>query len=113
MMERRCFLLTAVVGALAAPLRVHGQQAGRGLPQIGFLQQGEPSNEIVLRIREALRKGLLEHGGYVDGKNITMEYRTGVDAEALTGAAKELVHRKVDVVVAGGTPAGLAAQRAT
>jgi putative ABC transport system substrate-binding protein len=110
-MNRRAFV-TGLGAVLFAPRAVDAQPTGRGLPQVGFLQQGNPSAEILLRIREAFKEGLREHGGHVDGQNIAIQYRTG-DMEGLTSAAKDLVNSKVDVIVAGGTPAGLAARRAT
>ena len=111
MISRRAFLRSSLI-LLVAPLVAEAQQAGRRLPRVGFLQQGNASAEVLLRIREAFREGLREHGGYVEGQNITIEYRTG-DMEALPSAANDLVRLNVDVIVAGGTPAGLAAQRAT
>jgi putative tryptophan/tyrosine transport system substrate-binding protein len=110
-MDRRAFV-TGLGAVLAAPLGADAQQPGRKLPQIGFVQQGNPSDVILLRIRAAFNEGLREHGGHVDGQNIAIEYRTG-DIEGLMSAARDLVNRKVDLIVAGGTPAGLAAQRAT
>ena len=62
---------------------------------------------------DAFRQGLREHG-YVEGQNITVEYR-GADSktERLPGLATELVHLKVDLIVAAGTPVARAVQHAT
>jgi putative ABC transport system substrate-binding protein len=103
-------VVLAVVLALS-PLAAAAQQA-RKLPRVGVLVQGDPSAPTVLRTTEALRRGLREHGAYVAGQNISIEYRYG-DLNGLPSAADDLVRLNVDVIVAGGTPAGLAAQRAT
>ncbi len=104
-------------GLLAAPLGVEAQQykaqqqaAGR-VPRIGFLIQGEPSAPIVSGIREQFSRGLREEG-YVEGQNITIEYRYG-DAGGLRNAANDLVRLNVDVIMAAGTAAALAAKQAT
>jgi putative ABC transport system substrate-binding protein len=67
---------------------------------------------MVLSLTEAFRRGLREHGGYVEGQDIAIEYRYG-DLDGLRSAANDLVRLNVDVIVAGGTPAALAAKRAT
>jgi ABC-type uncharacterized transport system substrate-binding protein len=48
----------------------------------------------------------------VEGQNIAIEYRYG-DLDGLRSAANDLVHLNVDLIVAGGTPAAIAAKRAT
>jgi putative ABC transport system substrate-binding protein len=65
-----------------------------------------------LRDTEALSQGLREQGSYVEGQNIAFEYRYE-DLDGLRSAANDLVRLNVDVIVAGGTPAALAAKRAT
>ena len=111
-MNRRTFLCGLTLGTVSAPLAAEAQPAGRRVPRIGFLQQGDPSASITLRVTEALRQGLREHGGYVEGQSIAIEYRYG-DLDGLRGSANDLVRLKVDVIYAGGTPAALAAKRAT
>jgi ABC-type uncharacterized transport system substrate-binding protein len=107
--DRRSFL--AGVGAVVImPPVTQAQQAGK-MPRVGFLIQGEPSAPIVLSIKESNSRGLREEG-FVEGQNITIEYRYG-DLDRLIDAANELVHLNVDVILAGGTPAALAAKRAT
>src|SRR4029078_11234123 len=62
---------------------------------------------------DALRQGLSELG-YIEGQNIIIERRSAeARIERLPALAAELVGLKVDVIVAGATPAGRAAQQAT
>ncbi len=100
-------------GLLAAPLAAAAQEykAGR-VPRVGLLLLGDPSSPIVVRATEAFRQGLREYGGYVEGRNIAIEYRYG-DFDGLRIAANDLVRLNVDVIVAQGTPGALAAKRAT
>lgn len=60
----------------------------------------------------AFRRGLAELG-YVEGQNLTIEYRSDDRAERLAGLAAELVRLQVDVLVTRGSQAALAAKRAT
>jgi putative ABC transport system substrate-binding protein len=56
----------------------------------------------------------LEKLGYVQGKNLVIEYRSAEsNVELLAEAAEELAERKLDVIFAAGTPAALAAKHAT
>src|SRR5499425_1103758 len=102
--------------ALCAVLRVlsvhaEAQQSGR-VPRIGFLFAG-PRSSYSTRI-EAFLQGLRELG-YIEGKNIAIEYRYAEGQfERLPDLAAELARLKVDVIVtAGGTPSLLAAENAT
>jgi putative ABC transport system substrate-binding protein len=70
MMDRRRFLLTSLAGALAAPLAA-GAQAGK-MWRIGFLGAATPAR--FERFIEAVRLGLRDYG-YVENKNITIEFR--------------------------------------
>jgi putative ABC transport system substrate-binding protein len=109
-MDRRRFLLTSLAGALAAPLAVEAQQAGK-VYRIGYLSsRGCP---IRPEMMGPFRQGLRELG-YVEGQNIIIECRgaPGV-ADRFAGFAAELVGLKVDVLVAEGTALALAAQEAT
>jgi putative ABC transport system substrate-binding protein len=99
-------------GFLASPLAAEAQQAGRMVPRIGLLLHGDASAPIIVSLREAFSQGLRESGGHIEGQNIAIEYRYGALAR-LPSLANELVRLKVDVIVAGGTPAGLAVKQAT
>jgi putative tryptophan/tyrosine transport system substrate-binding protein len=68
-MERRTFMAVVSGGLLAAPLYARAQPAGT-TPRIGFLRSGSPPDPFV----EAFRQGLRELG-YVEGRNISIEYR--------------------------------------
>ena len=84
------------------------QQAGK-IPRIGFLRSQTQSPGMT----DAFRQGLRELG-YVEGKNILIEYRSAEGkVEQLPDLATELVRLKVDVIVVGGTPAIRAAKQAT
>jgi len=101
---------TLVLGLLVAALSAEAQQAGK-IPRIGFLGNSSPSSDAI-RI-EAFRQGLRELG-YVEGKNIVIEYRYAEGKlDRLPNLAAELVHLKVDVIVGRGTRAVRAAQSAT
>jgi putative tryptophan/tyrosine transport system substrate-binding protein len=106
-MERRTFI-TLVGGAMAAwPLAVGAQQTAK-LPRIGFLSAGAWSPGL-----PALIEGLRQLG-WVDGKTIVIEYRYAENRnDRLPDLAAELVRLNVDVIVAAGTLAPLAAKRAT
>jgi putative tryptophan/tyrosine transport system substrate-binding protein len=107
-MRRREFV-GLVGGAAAWPLAAHAQQA---LPVIGYLYGGGP--EAGANHTAAFRKGLSE-SGYVDGQNVTIEYRWGHNnGERFAELIADLVRRKVSVIVtAGSSPASLAAKAAT
>ena len=108
-MDRRRFLLTSLAGAVAPPLAAEGQQAGK-IPRIGFLVAASASDPSFERWIEAFRQGLRDLG-YVEGRNIVIEYRYADGKyERLPALAAELVRLKVDVIVSHGTPGPLAAK---
>ena len=110
-MNTRRRIVFALGGALAAPLASFAQQKPAKVARIGFL--GAPSASGFASFVEALRAGLRDLG-YVEGKNIIIEYRWAEGKyERLPGLAAELVGLKVDVIVAVGTPAIQAVQKAT
>ncbi len=104
------FLFTLALGILVAPLAADAQQAGKvyRIGVLGLLTPSEYSSRI-----EAFRRGLLDLG-YVEGKNIVIEYRWAQGKyDRLPDLAAELVRLKVDLIVTHGTPGPLAAKRAT
>jgi ABC-type uncharacterized transport system substrate-binding protein len=104
------FVLT--LSLIIAPLAAEAQQAGK-LYRIGLLG-GSPPNSPGGRLAwEGFFQGLRELG-YVDGQNILVEGRWyGERTDRLPALVDELVRLKVDVIVAGATPAPEAAGRAT
>src|SRR5258705_9873432 len=81
------------------------------LIRIGILVAG-PSSAVSTRL-EAFRRGLREHG-YVEGKNIAIEYRYGEGKpERMSELAAELVRLKVNVIVTAGSQATRPAKEAT
>jgi putative ABC transport system substrate-binding protein len=110
MMDRRTFISGITLGLLAAPLAVEAQR----VPEVGVLVFGTERLNInvtagVQPLRDALR-GL----GWIDGQNITLRVRfADLNEERLGVLAREVVQRKVDVIVGVGTPPTAAAQRAT
>ena len=109
MSGRMCvWLLTTILLSTASPTQA--QQPVK-TPRIGVLMSGSP--EPRRAVLEAFRQGLRELG-YVEGKNIAIEYRfsEGKD-ERLPELATELVQLKVDIIVTSGIPPPLAAKKAT
>ena len=107
MMDDRRRFVTGLGVLLASPLAAEAQQAGKAA-RIGMLRQGSPPDPNV----EAFKQGLREVG-YVEGRNISIEYRWAEGkGERLLGLAADLVRLKVDVIVATGD-AAVAAKQAT
>jgi putative ABC transport system substrate-binding protein len=110
-MNRRDFLIVLLGNAaIAWPLAASAQQ--KGMPVIGILGGG--SSDAFATFVAAFHEGLREIG-YVEGRNLAIEYRwvEGI-YERLPAMAVDLADRKVDVIVAmGGTPSALAAKGAT
>ena len=98
------------LGLFAAPLAVRAQQAGK-VYRIGILET-IPAARNAANL-DALRKGL-GNLGYVEGRNLTIEYRSADGrAERFPELAAELVRLRVDLIVTRGTPAARAAKKAT
>src|SRR2546425_6736227 len=106
-MDRRAFLDTLAGGLLAAPLAAEAQQAGK-VYRIGFLSYR--GCRASLDPNDAFRQGLREVG-YVEGENLVLECRDAPGrVERFPDLALELARLKIDVLVAEGTPASLAAK---
>ena len=109
-MNRRTFLVTVGVNIFAAPLAAEAQQP-TNVPRIGYLS-GPSLSTLAARI-EAFRQGLRELG-YVEGKNIVIEWRSAEGKfDRLPELAAELVRLKVDVIVSPGPTDTRAAKNAT
>ncbi|PYM53965.1 MAG: hypothetical protein DMD77_24955 [Candidatus Rokuibacteriota bacterium] len=108
-MERRTFLAIVAGGLLAAPLAVEAQHTGK-VYRVGFLWD---SPAVWPHALEGFRQGLRDLG-WVEGKNIVVEYRWAEGHfDRLPSLAEELVRLKVDVIVAPTSIYAGAAMRAT
>jgi putative ABC transport system substrate-binding protein len=102
--------ITLILGMLVAPLVADAQPSAK-VPRIGWLGLTAPSSSPYLL--DAFRQGLREHG-WVEGQNITMEWRFAEGhPDRLPDLAAELVRLKVDVIVVGNPLSALAAKQAT
>ena len=108
MMKRRQFI-TLLGGAATWPLAARAQQPG--MPTIGFLG-GETFESSRDRVA-AFRQGLADTG-YVEGRNVTIEYRWGeYHYDRLPGLADEVASHQVEVITTTDTASALAAKNAT
>jgi hypothetical protein len=110
-MRRRDFMKAMVGSAAAWPLMASAQQSPTKVPRIGWLVTGAPpSYRFSLG---AFRDGL-KSLGYVEGRNVSIEYRWAEGNLArLPELAKDLVDQRVDVILAGGSVGAKAAKDAT
>jgi putative ABC transport system substrate-binding protein len=104
---RRCALCLLGAVLLASSFPAAAQQTASKIPRIGYLALSRSAGT------EAFLQGLKDLG-YVEGQNVTIEYRfTEGKEERLTDLAGELLQVKVDVIVVGGSRAARAARRLT
>jgi putative ABC transport system substrate-binding protein len=104
-MRRRELVTLLGVAAVAWPLAARAQQ-----PVVGYLYSGAPETSAYMV--EAFRNGLSEQG-FSEGRNVAIEYRwANHEPERLPELAADLVRRRVAVIVAPGTSAGVLAAKA-
>ena len=109
-MKKKIAVLTLCAMLFALCVSAEAQQTGK-IFRIGFLDTSTASGSAVLV--EAFRQELSKLG-WIEGKNITIEYRFAEQKpERLPELAADLVRLKVDLIVVTGAPPALAAKRAT
>jgi putative ABC transport system substrate-binding protein len=106
-MRRRDFI-TLLGGAAAWPLTAHAQQLAR-IPRIGYLGLGPAAQDTRV---EGLRAGLRDLG-YIEGKDIIIEFRWAENVEQLSQFATEMVLTNVSVIFAPSSTQVEAARQAT
>jgi putative ABC transport system substrate-binding protein len=105
-MNRRHFLLTSLAGVLAVPREAGAQKEGK-VARVGFLVMARNPG-----VESAFPRGLAELG-YLEGRDVTIEWRSADGrVHQLEVLASELVRSGVDVIVAGGPEARIAAMKA-
>jgi putative ABC transport system substrate-binding protein len=112
-MRRRDFLILTAGVAGGWPTPSRAQQ--KPMPVIGFLGVFPPAMSAQIALEQAAFRQGLSETGYVEGQNVTIEYRRGEGHyDRLPALAADLVARKVDVIVTqGGDSPTLAAKQAT
>ena len=103
-------IITLLGGAAAWPIAARGQQAA--MPVIGYLSAESPQSDASFRLA-GLREGM-KQTGYVEGQNLSIEYRWAKGrVEQLPALAAELVQDRVAVIIGPGLLPTLAAKAAT
>ena len=109
MTKRRREFIGLVGGAVTAwPLAASVQQ----LPRIGMLYAWAENDSLVQRSLSIFREAF-ERLGWMDGKNVKIEYRFTNDASRLRLLAEEMATLRPDVIIAHTTPSVVALQRLT
>src|SRR5215467_5508382 len=103
-MRRREFLVILCAASVTPPLAATAQQAERPR-RIGFLRVGLPPAAFI----GGFQKGLRELG-LVEGQHFVIEYAIAQNSSQVFTAATELIGRKVDVILASGTPSVMPAR---
>src|SRR5215475_7563577 len=103
-MRRREFLFVLSTALVASPLVASAQQAEKPW-RIGFLRVGPPPPAFIGGFQKGLREQNL-----VEGRHFVIEYAIAKNSAQVTKAAMELVDRKVDIIIASGTPSVLPAR---
>ena len=104
-------LLYALLAFILTAIHLAEAQQANKVPRIGILSA--QSSSVASSRVEAFRKGLIELG-YTEGRNIAIEHRYADGRlERLPDLAAEVIRLKVDVILALGAPAALAAKQAT
>jgi putative tryptophan/tyrosine transport system substrate-binding protein len=102
--------ILVVVVLLAVDVMAYAQQPTK-VPRIGFLTLN--SSSTFSACDEAFRQGLISVG-YIEGKNIVIEWRSAEGKlDRLPALAAELLRLKIDIIVTAGEPATRAAKDAT
>jgi putative ABC transport system substrate-binding protein len=105
-MRRREFI-AGLGSAAASSVVAQAQQAA--VPVIGLLRHSPPAGSILAGFQEGLKEA-----GFVEGRNVVVEYRFGTDQyDQLPTLAADLVHKRVAVIAALGENAAKAAQTAS
>lgn len=104
-------LIAIVLGLIAVPPAVEAQRPEK-LSRVGFLGPSVSGDDPRVENLRQFREGLRELG-YVEGKNIAIEWRLAASYDLYPALVAELVRLNVDVIVTPNTPAALAAKRAT
>ena len=100
-MNRKIIILVAATAVMSAAHMAAAEPAGK-VYRIGWL--------TVSRINPAFRQGMRELG-YIEGKNLTYEFRKRIRPATYLNLAKELVALKVDIILAVGVGAKVHARR--
>ena len=104
-MRRREFL--GVLGGVAAAWPVMARAQSEPMRRVGFLRVGPPPPAFI----DGFRQGMRERG-LIEGQHFVIEYGLAKSAAQIPDVATELVTRRLDVLVASGTPSVLPARDA-